>query len=76
VSRKTQPDVSSMTLAELGKTEPGALVQVSLGMGARLVLRRTRDGRWVPVHGACLPTWAVAELAGRSLSARPASTTE
>lgn len=61
-----------MSLDELNETEPGSLIQVSLGLDVRLVLRRTKDGRWVPVHGSCLPTWAVAELAGRSLSAQPA----
>jgi hypothetical protein len=70
--RKQHPDVTTMTLKEMHDVPSGELVEVRLGLNTRLVLRRTKDGRYVPVHGSCLPVWAVAELAGRSLSAQPA----
>jgi hypothetical protein len=72
VSRKTHPDATVMTLEELHGVPAGDLVDLRLGLDVRLVLRRTKDGRYAPVFGSCLPVWAVAELAGRSLSAQPA----
>lgn len=80
MSRRRYPNVRHMTAEELLALEPGVIVEVSLGFGERLLLRRAKDangrGRFTPVHGSSLTIGALVEvaelLAPRSLSAQSA----
>ncbi|MEW1868753.1 hypothetical protein AB0420_11455 [Streptomyces caelestis] len=81
MSRRQYVEARKLSAEELRNLPPGTIVQVSLGMGERLLLRRAKDtngrGRFTPVHGSSLTIGALVEvaelLAPRSLSAQPAA---
>jgi hypothetical protein len=56
-----------MSAEELRELEPGAIVEVPLGLGERLLLRRAKGangtGRFTMVHGSSLSIGALTEAA-------------
>jgi hypothetical protein len=70
VSRREYVEARKLSVEELRDLPPGTIVQVSLGMGQRLLLRHTADGRYCPVKGAGLSVGALVEVA-ELLAPRP-----
>ncbi|MFC5216176.1 hypothetical protein [Streptomyces coerulescens] len=80
MSKRQYVEASKLTAEELRSLPVGTVVQVSLGLGQRLLMRHTADGRYCPVRGSGLSVGALVEvaelLAPRSLSAQPAVDSE
>jgi hypothetical protein len=59
--------VATLSVEELRALEPGAIVEVPLGLGERLLLRRAKDAngtsRFTMVHGSSLTIAALVEVA-------------
>ncbi|MFI2373050.1 hypothetical protein [Streptomyces sp. NPDC018833] len=76
MSKRQYVEASKLTPEELGSLPVGTVVQISLGLGQRLLMRHTADGRYCPVKGSGLSVGALVEvselLAPCSLSAQPA----
>jgi hypothetical protein len=62
MSRKHYPSIKHMTPEQVAALECGAIVELPMGLGERLLLRKTRDGRLCPVRGAGLSAGAAWEL--------------
>lgn len=74
MSKRQYVEVSKLSAEELRKLPPGTIVQVSLGMGERLLLRRAKDAngrnRFTPVNGSSISVGALVEFA-EIMSPRP-----
>ncbi|MFD3787583.1 hypothetical protein [Streptomyces cyaneofuscatus] len=76
MSKRQYVEASKLTAEELRSLPVGTVVQLSLGLGQRLLMRHTADGRYCAVKGSGLSIDALVEvaesLAPSSLSAQPA----
>ncbi len=67
MTKRQYVEARKLTREELRSLPPGTIVQVSLGMGERLLLRRAKDdngrGKFTMVHGSSLTIGALVEVA-------------
>ncbi|MFF3056514.1 hypothetical protein [Streptomyces sp. NPDC057909] len=67
MSKTRYPNVRHMSAEELQALESGTIVEVPLGLGERLLLRRAKEtngrDRFTLVHGSSLSIGALVEVA-------------